>query len=619
MDSLFKISVYLFLSLVISLGVKAGYSDVYDKDLSTLSVTDPRLTIKTAKQQLQQETLQADFNRQLVLYFYLAKSYSLLLNLTDASLAISTGMEIAKQQNHTQFISEFMGLESLILAYNGQLRLAGKKANLALQFARETGDYRLIASMLSIRAQTHLAIENYALALKDTKSALAIFKEYKDRENLNDNYNLLAMIYGSLGEYDKAIEYYDVSISYDDSGSLFNQAIMYYNKGTIYAYKNDNERAIENLNLAKELSIKLKDYATLAYVRYSLAELYYQDENLIRAEKLAMYALDWFATSEDIFMHLNTNLLLFEISIKNANFIQAKKYLGEVDSQSESMNTPRIQLSVLRAKTEYFAKQELWSEAYELGQESLKVRSELYKKDTESSIEELKLKYDTQYDQEKMDSLLKQNQLQQEVIGQEKNKQQYFLGLIALTILILIGLYYAYRNQRSIKSKLYLLTIKDDLTQIANRRYILELLSQLHEKSLVKNQLYTVVMVDLDKFKSINDKYGHFKGNEVLIQFANVAKYTLPDSCQVGRLGGEEWLLLLPNHDRQQTELLLSKLRKNYNNPQLVKLPIEAQLHFSCGVKTCQGDCLNVEHTLVTVDAAMYEAKSKGRNQDVYC
>ncbi|MCF6318056.1 MAG: hypothetical protein L3J83_02085, partial [Proteobacteria bacterium] len=492
MGSLFKISLYLFLLLAISIGAKASYSDVYDEELNTLSVTDPRLTIKTAKQQLQQETLQADFHRQLVLYFYMAESYSLLMNLTDASLAISEGMKIAKQQNHTQFISEFMGLGSLILAYNGELRQASKEANMALQFARETDDYRLIASMLSIRAQAHLAVENYSLALKDTKSALAIFKEYNDRENLNENYNLLALIYGSLGEYDKAIEYYDVSISYDDSGSLYNKSIIYYNKGTTYSHKGENERAIENLNLAKNLSIKLKDDATLAYVRYSLAELYYQDEDLPKAEKLAMYALDWFSTSEDIFMHLNTNLLLLEINIKNANFIQAKKYLDEVETQSELMKTPRTQLSVLWVKTEYFAKQELWSEAYELSQESLKLRGELYKKDTESSIEEMKLKYDTQYDQEKMDSLLKQNQLQQEVIGQEKNKQQYFLGLIVLTVLMLIGLYFAYRNQRSIKSKLYLLTIKDDLTQIANRRYILELLSQLHEKSLIENQLYTV-------------------------------------------------------------------------------------------------------------------------------
>ncbi len=599
--------------------VNASYSKIYDKELNTLSVTDPKLAIKTTKELLVQARLQGDYKRQLVLHFYLAESYFTLSKIPKVGTVVSDALIIARKHNDIRFISEFLGLESYVLGYKGELRQASKKANLALQFAKETDDYRLIASMMSVRAQAHLSSENYSLALKDIQSALTIFKEYQDRENLTSNYNLLALIYDSIGEYDKAIKYYDVSLSFDDSGSLYNQATIYYNKGTTFVYQGNRKLAIENLNSAMELSLKINDEVILAYVRNSLADLYIQEKQYTKGQDLALLALDWFSANEDLLMHINTNILLAEVSIKDLNFTQAKVFIDDIDIQLQSMTTPKIQMAVLWIKIKYFAKQELWKEAYELSQESLIARDELYEKDRKGSMDEMKLKYDVQFDQEKMASLQKQNKLQKEVISQEQHKQQYFLGLMALAILMIMGVYYAYRNQRSIKSKLYLLTITDDLTQIANRRYILEQLSQLHEDTLVKNQLYTIVMLDLDNFKSINDKYGHFKGNEVLIQFANVANYTLSEGCEVGRLGGEEWLLLLPSYDREKTESVLRKLRKNYNNPQLVSLPSESQLHFSCGVKTCEGKCIDVEHTLKEVDVAMYKAKEKGRNQDVYC
>lgn len=619
MHSLFKIPLYLFFLLSIPINVSASYSDIYDEALNALSITDPKLAITTTKQQLVQAKLQGDHKRQLVLYFYMAESYSTLSSIIEMDSTIAEGLKIAREHNDIRFISEFMGLESYVLVYQGELRKASLKANKALQFAKETDDYRLIASMLSIRAQAHLSTENYSLALKDTESAITIFKEYNDRENLNKNYNLLALIYDSLTEYEKAIKYYDVSMAYDDSGSLYNKATMYFNIGSTYSFMGDNKKAIENLYLAMDLSNEIKDKATLAYAQFSLADLFVQDNKIVEAEKMALQAMDWFSANEDLFMFISSNIIMAEINIKKIDFKQAKEYIDVIDKQLQSIATPRMQLSVLWVKIQYFAKQELWKEAYELSQESIKARSDIYNKDKESSIEEMKLKYNTQFDQEKMASLQKQNQLQQEVIVQAQSKQLYFLGLMALTVVMMMGFYYAYRKQAGIKRKLYLLSIKDDLTQVANRRYILELLGNFHAKSLAENKVFTLVMVDLDNFKAINDKYGHFKGNEVLIQFAKVAKYTLPEGCEVGRLGGEEWLLLMPNINQQQSELILRKLRKNYNNPQLVNLSRDHQLHFSSGVKTCEGDCLDIEHILREIDSAMYTAKEKGRNQDVYC
>ena len=164
--SLFRtiVCVSFILIFVVPFNVSASYSNVYDEKLNALSVTDPKLTIKTTKEQLMQAELQGDFERQLVLYFYMAEAYSTLSNNSETTKIVAKALALARMHNSIRFISEFIGFESFVMVYKGDLRGASKKANLALQFAKEIDDYRLIASMLSIRAQAHLAIENYSLA-----------------------------------------------------------------------------------------------------------------------------------------------------------------------------------------------------------------------------------------------------------------------------------------------------------------------------------------------------------------------------------------------------------------------------------------------------------------------
>lgn len=597
----------------------AIYSKPYDKALDDLSGANPKQAIKQAYDRLVEADLSDDYDQQLTMLYYLVRAHVTLSHVKETDELVVKGLNLAKKHNKIEFISEFMGVEACQLILKGELRDASRKANQALQFAKETDDYRIIATQLSIRAQVHLAIENYTLALKDTEAALEIFKAHNDRSELSYNYNILGLIYDALDDYDKALDYYKVSISYEDTNSLYNQAVMFYNIGSTYSYKGDIKAAIENLNKSLTVASQIGDEATVAYARHSLAELYLEDDNLVKAEEMGMLAYVWFIENQDLFMHYNGNLLLASINIEKEDFVDALSFLDQAELQLEKLTSPRINLSYLWVRILYFSAQKDWESAFKLSQESLEATEDLFANDKSNDIEDLKLKYDTRFDQEKMAFLQEQNTVQQSVISEEKQKQFYLKVLIILGATILFGALLAYKSQRKIKRSLYSLTIKDDLTQVANRRYILELLEQIHIKSVSNNKPYTVVMIDLDNFKMINDQFGHFAGNQVLIYFAKVVQSLLPEGCHFGRLGGEEWLLILPEFNKMATKTLLDKIRKEYNTPTIVALPADYQLNFSSGVKNCFGNDLEIEEALKLSDKAMYEAKENGRNQDVFC
>merc|ERR1712023_389522 len=98
------------------------------------------------------------------------------------------------------------------------------------------------------------------------------------------------------------------------------------------------------------------------------------------------------------------------------------------------------------------------------------------------------------------------------------------------------------------------LAIRDDLTGLFNRRHILEVLE--HQKALADNQIYPFSVCDLDHFKRINDEYGHDMGDRVLRQFAEHTVDNLREGDYLARLGGEEFILVLPQSDLAGAELV---------------------------------------------------------------
>ena len=155
------------------------------------------------------------------------------------------------------------------------------------------------------------------------------------------------------------------------------------------------------------------------------------------------------------------------------------------------------------------------------------------------------------------------------------------------------------------------LSITDKLTQIYNRLFLDQVLAKQHYRLLRNNEICSLILMDIDHFKMINDKYGHLAGDSVLQELASLVKKHLRQSDTFGRWGGEEFLIIAPHTNAQEAYALAEKLRKIIESHTFSSVE---HITVSFGVTECKK-----EHTLdadiLTSDKALYRSKQEGRNR----
>ncbi|MFY9141397.1 diguanylate cyclase [Sulfuricurvum sp.] len=173
--------------------------------------------------------------------------------------------------------------------------------------------------------------------------------------------------------------------------------------------------------------------------------------------------------------------------------------------------------------------------------------------------------------------------------------------------------------QKELQHELEKQAITDYLTGLYNRRYFTNRLEE--ELSRIKRSQKTVsslLMFDLDKFKLINDTFGHLTGDTVLREFANILKNNLRKSDIIGRIGGEEFAMILPDTDLESAVILADRIRED-----VAAHTITAdwkQIHFTVSIGLTSLSCNdnNSDSAFSRVDDALYKAKKNGRNRVEY-
>lgn len=169
-------------------------------------------------------------------------------------------------------------------------------------------------------------------------------------------------------------------------------------------------------------------------------------------------------------------------------------------------------------------------------------------------------------------------------------------------------------EQKEADRRLFTLANFDDMTQFANRRYFMEQLQKQLRLGHKVLQSQSLLMLDIDHFKTINDTYGHAAGDKALITFAELVCTQLPLDAHVGRMGGEEFAILLPE-PIQTAKVWAENLRQDVAN---IELNYEGQrFHFtvSIGIASIHPQDLSIDRWLARADQYLYLAKTSGRNR----
>lgn len=169
---------------------------------------------------------------------------------------------------------------------------------------------------------------------------------------------------------------------------------------------------------------------------------------------------------------------------------------------------------------------------------------------------------------------------------------------------------------RVAQKKLEKLAWTDELTGLPNRRAFMKNLNSEHQRSLRYSHPASLAIIDLDFFKKINDQYGHHAGDAVLRHFANVLIHNMRKEDIIGRIGGEEFAILLPETAKLDAGILLSRIKTILSQATIEEIGPDFKYTFSAGLTELPLDApLNCHDWINLTDQALYQAKHGGRNQ----
>jgi diguanylate cyclase (GGDEF)-like protein len=185
--------------------------------------------------------------------------------------------------------------------------------------------------------------------------------------------------------------------------------------------------------------------------------------------------------------------------------------------------------------------------------------------------------------------------------------------LVTMVLLVVVSFSMAALSSEQQTRALRVVASRDDLTGLLNRKAFLDLAAeQLADRTITRGS-GTLILADLDHFKSVNDTYGHAAGDLALQSFAEACTDTVRSTDLVGRYGGEEFVLLLPGTSAERAETIAEEISRR-----LAAAPTAEEMEMptvSYGISTYDAGTTDVDKLIAAADRALYAAKSLGRNR----
>ena len=158
------------------------------------------------------------------------------------------------------------------------------------------------------------------------------------------------------------------------------------------------------------------------------------------------------------------------------------------------------------------------------------------------------------------------------------------------------------------------LAITDGLTGVYTRRYFIERFDEEIKRSHLRRSSLSFLMIDADHFKAVNDQYGHLAGDAVLKEISNIIQENVREIDIVGRFGGEEFCVVLPDTDLEGSRVVAERIRKSTEKRLIKAYDSTLRVTLSIGIAIYPSDGKLLEELMDKADWALYRAKSQGRN-----
>ncbi|MBU2972279.1 GGDEF domain-containing protein [Pseudoalteromonas sp. C2R02] len=489
----------------------------------------------------------------------------------------------------------------------------------AVKNAKETENFALQAESYSYIANSYAMRQNHIKSLEYFHKAYILFDQLGKELDLSYLKIQMSKEYSYLGDDDKAISFALEAVSYFNKHSLFFDELFAQNAlARNYLRLKEYKKAETAFNQIIKLSAKLKkeNFAFIAYI--GLAKVY----NYTRNNKESRFFLNKYREKNTKFLTpfekmdnylLETKLEIAENNIEKAE--QAAKKFESILIHLEENKTLLWRIALLDLKAEIG----VLKGDYKLAYDALYKTRDLQRFYSNSEREKVRSRYKVIFDTEqailKNQLLSRNNQLDKVALESAQQKQWIQTLIIILISLILLMLVFFLIRQNITSKALHKLANTDSLTELANRRYTFSYGESKLVLAKKENAAFTVIIFDIDHFKKVNDTYGHAGGDIALKALSASASTYVRENDILGRIGGEEFLLVLPNTPIGKATAIAERIREAIEQKIIQINEHNLNITASFGVATLTDKQQTFNDIFQDADLALYQAKEQGRNR----
>lgn len=494
----------------------------------------------------------------------------------------------------------------------------------AADLAGALGDRGAAADGLLGLTVARFVLGRYDEALEAALDALRIAEEAPQLPfQASRACHLAGMVHRNLGRTEEALSYLSRSVALARASGVASQLVRALNEeGNALHLSGDDAAAIARKQEALELARASGDLSGVSDCLNDLAVIATGSGRDAEARRYLEEAHELTRRSGDARARVISAANLAGTLVADGEAARARALLDEALALTESHDLPaeeevvRSSLALLHAGAgrpgEAFAE---LLRAYEL-------RQSIARDEAARRVADLNAVYDSERREAELELLRRDRAIQDLTLEREQGRRRWWTAGFAVALLFAVGLgaglRMKIRSARALaeaKRRVEELARTDPLTGLANRRHALERLAQEALRTERGAGPFALVLGDVDRFKSVNDRHGHECGDRVLASVAGVLAKTLRTLDLAARWGGEEFLMILPGTGRDGAVRAAEKVREGIAANPVSWEEQRLQVTATFGVAVCEdGD---VDVCLRLADAALYQGKEEGRNRVV--
>jgi diguanylate cyclase (GGDEF)-like protein len=536
-----------------------------------------------------------------------------------AGLAMAQhGLAEARQTGDRRAESKFLYCQGYAEELLGNMMAAAGGYAAAVSAGEASGDRAALAEALAARGELRQSSGEYSGATNDLTRAYDLYLGLGQPYNQNDVLNAMANLYSepSVGEYDKAIAYYrQLLAAYEKGGNRADIATVDFNIGSSLELKGDLEAAMSYYRRALEIDQARGDAASVAAEQQGIGVLLGKQGQPQLGLRWVEKALAYFQAQADPDGIARLQLARGELLRRAGRLEPALADLDAARAHFQQQGNLRFLVRIDEARALALAALSRWQQAYEALGRQFKAQNALDHELASRRTSSLRVQFDAERTEQQNRELQEENLHRGEALRAAHREYRLQAQVITLGALLLIVLGVLAMRQLGKLRRLHLQAMTDELTGLPNRRSILAFLDERTHIARRRGEALSVVALDIDRFKRINDLHGHDGGDRALAAVARLAGSALRDSDRVGRIGGEEFLLVLPGAGAEIAAEIAERTRLAIAAASFDEISPCLRASVSLGVSSWAGGKDNVEALVKRADEALYRAKQGGRNR----